>query len=338
MFTSRGALGFMRFNRFFSTATTALMVRPDHFTDTTNRILTISPQYYPRAVNFDIAGTLVDDGCIAPYIALRNKFAEYQLPLTHQQLTDPMGLEKRKHIELLVNELKKAGMKFQGREMSADVVDQIHREFVPYLNSILQTGKYNALTPHADQFLDFLKSRKIKWGLTSGYARHSAEYAADKLLKAHQPDAFTASDQVVVKKRIEMIYKNLLCIGIDLSQISKTLFFTDAINDVVDVMEAEEHPFVIAVTGTSTHMKKTGLPEDQLHYDQQNKNVVGLFNSLPPRLRPHYTIDHMGHAPDVFLAVALALQQGFNALTISNLERFIAVEGVGGIRPQKVFY
>ena len=90
--------------RFFSSA------NPSHpyFNWASKQILLSNPRKRIQVAQFDLAGTLVDEYCIAPYHAFFELFKRRGFVLTSAQITGPMGLKKIEHIKQLLEEIRES--------------------------------------------------------------------------------------------------------------------------------------------------------------------------------------------------------------------------------------
>ena len=55
-----------------------------------------------EAIIFDLAGTLIDFGSLAPSQVLIEIFNRFGIKITRKQAIGPMGIEKRAHIKALL--------------------------------------------------------------------------------------------------------------------------------------------------------------------------------------------------------------------------------------------
>ena len=59
-----------------------------------------------EAIVFDLAGTLIDFGSLAPSKVLIHIFNKIGIPISRKEAIGPMGIEKRAHISRLINTKK----------------------------------------------------------------------------------------------------------------------------------------------------------------------------------------------------------------------------------------
>jgi phosphonoacetaldehyde hydrolase len=148
-----------------------------------------------QLVVFDWAGTLVDYGCLAPARAFLEAFAKSQLMLSLTQVRWSMGLHNYEHILNLL-EMPPISMQFQavhGRPWNDADVMRIYDDLGPLLLDACR--QFSSLTPGALEVVAELRSRGLKIGTTSDYARAIAENVYDAAqLQGFEADANVAAD------------------------------------------------------------------------------------------------------------------------------------------------
>src|SRR5580692_2764873 len=124
-----------------------------------------------RLVVFDMAGTIIDHGSVAPVAALIAAFRELGLDLSAAAARGPMGLHKRDHIAAVLR-LPAVSSRFQaafGHVPTPADVEAIYERFLP-----LQASEAQArieLIPGAASCLTALREKTIAVGTTTGYPR-----------------------------------------------------------------------------------------------------------------------------------------------------------------------
>ena len=123
-----------------------------------------------EAIVFDLAGTLIDFGSLAPSQVLIKLFDRLGIKITRKQAIGPMGIEKRAHIKALLttrkinSEWKK---KFKSKPTVKDI-DKLFKLFNPELKKII--NKHSKFISGSKKTLDFIKNKKIKIGINTGYS------------------------------------------------------------------------------------------------------------------------------------------------------------------------
>jgi phosphonoacetaldehyde hydrolase len=140
------------------------------------------PMSFPiRLVVFDMAGTIVDHGSVAPVAALVAAFRELGLELSTADARGPMGLPKRDHIAEVLRLPSVSShwkRKFGSEPTSADG-DAIYERFLPLQDAEAQARV--ELIPGALGCLAALRERRIAIGTTTGYPRSIGQPIADRV-------------------------------------------------------------------------------------------------------------------------------------------------------------
>lgn len=127
------------------------------------------------AVVFDWAGTTVDHGSLAPIRTLLRVFEEHGVPVSEAVARRDMGLAKRDHIRLLLQEpeVKVAWLKRHGSIATESDVEALYRDFIPLQMSCLldHAGVIEGVVPVVNE----LRSRGVRIGGTTGYTRPMLE-------------------------------------------------------------------------------------------------------------------------------------------------------------------
>jgi phosphonoacetaldehyde hydrolase len=132
-----------------------------------------------RLVVFDMAGTIVDHGSIAPVAALIAAFRELGLELTTEEARGPMGLHKRDHIAAVLR-LASVAARWQlafGNPPTPADVEAIYERFLPLQDSDAQAR--TELIPGALPCLAALRAKGIAVGTTTGYPRQIGQPIVD---------------------------------------------------------------------------------------------------------------------------------------------------------------
>ena len=132
-----------------------------------------------RLVVFDMAGTIMDHGSVAPVAALVKAFGALGLELSTEDARGPMGLPKRDHIAqvLRLPSILSSWKKQFGHEPTTADGDALYERFLP-----LQAAEAQARTeliPGALSCLAALRARNIAVGTTTGYPRSIGRPIAD---------------------------------------------------------------------------------------------------------------------------------------------------------------
>ena len=137
-----------------------------------------------KLVIFDLAGTTVDYGCIAPVAAFVEGFKEFGVTISLDQARGPMGMEKQAHIKAVgqIPDVAEQWQAVHGQSMTEDDIDAMYHAFVPILMETLL--RYSALIPGVNECIDKLQQNNISYAATTGYFREAADCVLESAAKS----------------------------------------------------------------------------------------------------------------------------------------------------------
>lgn len=129
------------------------------------------PSLQLRGVIFDWAGTIVDHGSLAPVAAFQQVFLRHNVAITVAEARQPMGLEKRAHIEslLAIPRIGKLWTEVHQRDANERDIDTMYEEFLPVQLETL--NNHSAVIPSVLEALKICRKQGLKLGSSSGFAR-----------------------------------------------------------------------------------------------------------------------------------------------------------------------
>ncbi|MBP86946.1 MAG: phosphonoacetaldehyde hydrolase [Planctomycetaceae bacterium] len=148
-------------------------------------------------VVFDLGGTIVDHGCMAPVVAFVEAFRALGIEITTEQARGPMGLAKLDHIRELyklpsVTEQWKAR---HDRDWSEEDVVATYERFLPMQTELAK--QRTDIIPGLPECWSALREASIAIGTTTGYPRAVVGPILDALTQAgFQPAAHVCADEV----------------------------------------------------------------------------------------------------------------------------------------------
>lgn len=149
-----------------------------------------------EAIVFDWAGTTVDYGCQAPMQVFADIFAEKGITITTQEIKAPMGMGKWDHIHELC-QLETIQIQWEenyGETPGKKEVDELFAKFEPLLFANLRS--YSRPIDGVVDVVDYLRSKGIKIGSTSGYTKEMLNIVADEAAKhGYAPDIRITSEK-----------------------------------------------------------------------------------------------------------------------------------------------
>lgn len=150
-----------------------------------------------EAVIFDWAGTTVDYGCMAPILAMQKAFAHHHLPVTIEEIRQPMGMLKIDHIKtiLSMDRVKHSFHEHYHRDAQPDDIAAINQQFEENIFSILH--QHTTIIPDILDVQQYLRDQHIKIGSTTGYTTKMIAIVAESAKKqGYTPDYIISSDEV----------------------------------------------------------------------------------------------------------------------------------------------
>ena len=122
-----------------------------------------------RLVVTDMAGTVTDYGSCAPAAAFVTLFERHGVHATEADARGPMGMQKRDHVEAMLNTPSIAAQweEKHGAPWTEDDLDKLYAEFIPLQISVLPD--FNILIPGAAEVVRELRESGIAVAGTTGY-------------------------------------------------------------------------------------------------------------------------------------------------------------------------
>jgi len=117
-----------------------------------------------KLIIFDLAGTLVDEGSLAPLIAFKKAFEKVELSVSESTIKRYMGTNKRDHISMILGE---SGI------IDEDLTSEIYTLFNENIgDAISERSTPIAGVPEA---IEEFKKRGFKIAVTTGYNREQRD-------------------------------------------------------------------------------------------------------------------------------------------------------------------
>jgi phosphonoacetaldehyde hydrolase len=164
-----------------------------------------------RACIFDLGGTIVDRYSATSLYSLKQVFKEHHMNISPKLISRGMGLNKRNHIENIMDNPFVASNWFRENRSyaSSSDIDNLFNRF----NEIqFEKSKDIDILPETKPIIDLLKSRNIKTGVTTGFDLPNTLAIKNKLDKNDiQIDNYVSSTCVPDSGRPSpsMLHKNL---------------------------------------------------------------------------------------------------------------------------------
>ena len=148
-------------------------------------------------VVFDLAGTIVDHGCMAPVVAFIDAFRGFEIEISIAQVRKPMGLAKLDHIRELFK-LPHVTEQWQtryDRNWSEEDVVATYERFLPQQTELAR--QHTDIIPGLPECWSAIREAGIFIGTTTGYPRKVAGPILDALGQSgYEPDLHVCADEV----------------------------------------------------------------------------------------------------------------------------------------------
>lgn len=249
-----------------------------------------------RAVIFDWAGTTVDFGSRAPLEAFRSVFAEAGVTLSDAEIRGPMGLHKKDHIRVLLEQPAIAARwrERQGRPWTEADVEMLYARFIPLQLQVLEA--HSQLVPGLLACVERLRQQGLRIGSTTGYfAQATACVSAAARRQGYVPDCVVCPDETLPGRPWPwMIFRNMQQL-----EVCPPLAVVKVGDTVVDMHEGRNAGvFCVGVTTTSNLV---GLSESQWAEltPQQREQARSAARSQLLAAGAHRVIDTLDELPEV---------------------------------------
>jgi phosphonoacetaldehyde hydrolase len=210
-------------------------------------------------VIFDWAGTMVDFGCHAPVIALREAFALRGVAISDAQARRDMGKPKADHVRALLQDpaIAKAWTEACGRAAADADVQELMTDLAPLMRD--QAARAARLIDGARSAVEALQAEGIKVGSSTGYTRDMmAPVLREAAAQGYVPDHVVCSGETPAGRPTPlMIYKACADLGVwPLSRVVKV--------DDTDVGVAEGRAAGCFTVGIAASGNGVGLSQEAL--------------------------------------------------------------------------
>jgi phosphonoacetaldehyde hydrolase len=196
----------------------------------------------PRAVIFDLGGTIVDKYSLSPIRSLSHAFRHSRCPISDAHINRYMGLDKQTHIRHLLQDLHddpdRPDISYISATQTENTIDALYSAFrsrqqVHLLN-------YSKLIPGFSMAYDHLRSKNIPLGITTGYSREETESIVDSLTNNNYlfESVVSSSDVEQGRPHPDMILQNLKNLGVDEVDSGDVIKLDDSIYGIEEGLNA----------------------------------------------------------------------------------------------------
>jgi len=155
-----------------------------------------------NAIILDWAGTTIDYGCFAPVNAFIAAFDSFGIKVGIEETRAPMGLAKRKHIEVMFQNM--------GLQYTQADVDEIYRRFEPALFEVLST--HTDPLPGVVEAVENIRKMGVVIGSTTGYTKAMMDVVVPAAKeKGYTPDCLVCPEDAdgIGRPAPYMLWRNL---------------------------------------------------------------------------------------------------------------------------------
>jgi len=260
-----------------------------------------------EAVIFDWAGTVVDFGSLAPVQAFQALFAKHGVDITVSEAREPMGLEKREHIQQILGmpRVNQVWTDRQGATVDESLIDKLYQEFIPEQIKKIQLN--TQLIDGTVETVALLRQHSVLIGTTTGYARHMIDgLLAAAAEQGFDPDATVAADEVGRNRpAATAALKNL--VQLDVAAVHNCVKVDDTEPGIAEGSNAGMWTVGVVLSGNAL-----GLSGAQWRRTESTKKVL-LKNAAYEKMQSanaHYLIDSVADLPDVLHEISQRLCSG----------------------------
>ena len=260
-----------------------------------------------QAIVFDWAGTMIDFGCRAPVLALREVFAEAGVEITEAEARTDMGRAKRDHVRALLAmpRVAAAWRTRYGQDGAEADVDRLHDAVEPKMRAAARNC--SALIPGAAALAADLRSRGVKIGSTTGYTRPmmsdilplAAEqgYAPEVVICAGETAEGRPSPLMMWKALVALgAWPARACVKVD-----------DAVVGITEGLEAGAWTIGVSASGNGVGLGQDALAD--LPADQRAARVAASANALRDA-GAHYVVETIAELGPAMAEIEARIARG----------------------------
>jgi phosphonoacetaldehyde hydrolase len=261
-----------------------------------------------RGVIFDWAGTVIDFGSLAPTRIFVESFATFDILLTPEQASAPMGLSKREHIQTLLAEAAIATQWRErfSRDATAADVDAIYARYLPM--QIEKIGAYSEPIPGAVETLASLRRQGVKLGSCSGYPRQVMDVLIPLARESGiEFDYVVAGDDLSGRGRPGPYMALTNVIALRLADVRTCVKVDDTVAGVEEGRNAGMWSVGVALSGASAGLS---LQEYRAASPAELGAVRTRATKCLARAGAHIVIDTVAELPRTLAAIERRMRQG----------------------------
>ena len=260
-----------------------------------------------QAVIFDWAGTMIDFGCRAPVLALREVFAEAGVEITEAEARADMGRAKRDHVRALLGmpRIAEAWRARCGQASDERDVDRLHDAVEPKMREAARGC--SALIPGAACLVADLRARGVKIGSTTGYTRPMMSdilpLAAEQ---GYAPDVVVCAGETAEGRPSPlMMWKALVALGAWPARACVKV--DDAVVGITEGLEVGAWTVGLSASGNGVGLSLEALAD--LQADERASRVAASAQALRDA-GAHYVVETLAELGPVLLEIEARIARG----------------------------
>ena len=260
-----------------------------------------------KAAILDWAGTTVDYGCVAPAVVFVDVFKKQGVDITMEQAREPMGAEKRKHIQeiMQMDAVKKTWENVHGKAPTETDVDQLYAAFIPM--QVACIAEYADLIPGTTETIAHMRNRGMKIGGTTGYSSEMTDVLGPEAAKrGYQPDVSIAANHVPAGRPAPwMAIKAAMDLGV--YPMEACIKIGDTVPDIAEGLNAAMWSVGVVMTGNEIGMSEAEVAtaDSSLISAKRDRAYAKLAQA-----GAHYVVDSIADIPPVLDVIDARLAQG----------------------------
>lgn len=260
-----------------------------------------------KAAILDWAGTTVDFGCVAPAVVFVQVFKNHGVDITMDQAREPMGAEKRNHIQEIaaMDAVRNTWKNVHGAEPTEADVDTMYAEFIPL--QVACIAEYADLIPGTTETIDHMRNRGMKIGGTTGYSSEMTDVLGPEAAqRGYLPDVSVAANHVpkgrpapwmAIKAAMDLgVYPMEACVKIG-----------DTVPDIAEGLNAGMWSVGVVMTGNEIGMSESELAaaDPGLVAAKRDRAYAKLAQA-----GAHYVVDSIAEIPPILDTIEARLTRG----------------------------
>lgn len=218
-----------------------------------------------KLVIFDISGTLIDHGSLVTVNTFKKVFKKFKIHIKPELIIKDMGIDKNTHIKKILNEKQIISqldkLKIKKSTIYRKMCDKFNRILIKEVKN-----KFDYIDGF-DELINFLRNKKIKIALTTGYPRNILDYIIKRFKKKKfYPDySVSASDVKRGRPHKDMVIKILKTLNIKKENAIK---IDDSFSGILEGKNANVQTIGLTLTGINlpvTQNQKKKIPKKKLN-------------------------------------------------------------------------